>query len=323
MALGHEQLPPHDVDAGDLLGDGVLHLDPRIDLNEEELSRVGIDEKLHRAGVLVAGRAADGQRRLADRIPRLRGQVGGGGEFHHLLVPPLHRAVALEEVDEVAVQVAEQLHLDVPGPLDELLHEDGRRAEGRLAFPLRALEGHGEFVLAANHSHAAATTAVGRLEDHRPAEFLRDRERIGEARHRPGAAGEDRHARLPGEFAGGSLVAERFEQLDPRAYKRDARLHAGGGELGILREEAVAGMDAVDAVGLGERHDPLDVEVRANRLARLAREVGLVRLEAVERETVFMGVDSDGANAQFVRRPEDADGDFAAIGDEEFGDRPH
>ena len=82
-------------------------------------------------------------------------------------------------------------------------------------------------------------------------------------------------------------------------------------------------MDAVDTEGLGERHDPLDVEVRANRLARLAHQVGLVRLEAVEREAIFMGIDGDGANAQFVRRPEDADGDFAAIGDEEFGDRPH
>ena len=43
-----------DVDAGDHFGDGVLDLDARIDLDEVELARVGIDQELDGAGVLVA-----------------------------------------------------------------------------------------------------------------------------------------------------------------------------------------------------------------------------------------------------------------------------
>ena len=162
-----------------------------------------------------------------------------------------------------------------------------------------------------------------RLEDHRPAELLGDRERVGVACHRLGAAREDRHARPVGEIAGGGLVAERLEQLDPRAHKRDARLRAGRRKLGILREEAVAGVDAVDAMGLGQGHDPFDVEVGADRFAGAAHHVGLVGLEAVQREAVFMSVDRDGANAEFVCRSEHPDGDLAAIGDEQFGDGPH
>ncbi len=42
----------------------------------------------------------------------------------------LDRAVALEQVDQVAVLVAEELHLDVPGLREELLEEDVGHAEG-------------------------------------------------------------------------------------------------------------------------------------------------------------------------------------------------
>ena len=53
--LGDEDLRLHDVDAGHLFGDGVLDLNPRIDLDEVELARVGIDQELDRSRVLVAG----------------------------------------------------------------------------------------------------------------------------------------------------------------------------------------------------------------------------------------------------------------------------
>ena len=323
VALGDEQLPPHDVDAGDLLGDSVLHLNPGVHLDEVETARVGIDEKLDGARVLIAGSAADGERRLADRVARGGVEVWGGGELDNLLMPPLHGAVAFEEMHEVAVQVAQQLHLDVPSPLDELLDEHRRGAEGRLAFALRTFERDGEFVLAADHPHAAAAAAVRRLEDHRPAEFLGNLQGVGVADNGLGAAGEDRHARLMGEVAGGGLVAERLQQLHPRADERDAGLGAGGRKLGVLREEAVAGVDAVHAVGLGQGDDAVDVEVGADRLPGLAHQIGLVSLEAVQCEAILVGVDRDGADAEFVRRPEHADRDFAAIGDEEFGDGPH
>ena len=59
-------------------------------------------------------------------------------------------------------------------------------------------------------------------------------------------------------------------------------------------------MNAIDAVCLGERHDPLDVEIRADRLTWLADEISLVGLETMEREAVFVRIDGHRADAELV-----------------------
>ena len=58
-------------------------------------------------------------------------------------------------------------------------------------------------------------------------------------------------------------------------------------------------MDRVHALLLRDRDDALDVEIGADRSLPLADPVRFVRLETVEREAVFLGVDGDGAQAQF------------------------
>ena len=69
--------------------------------------------------------------------------------------------------------------------------------------------------------------------------------------------------------------------------------------------------------------DAGDVEVGADRLAGLADAIGLVGLEAVQGEAVFVRVDGDGADAEFVGRAKDANGDLAAVGDEQLADLGH
>ena len=276
VALGNADLPTDDVDPGDLLGDGVLDLNPRIDLDEIEPVGVGVDEELDRPGVLVAGHPADRQGGVADRLPHAGVEVRRWGHLHHLLVAALHRAIALEQVHQPPVHVAEELDLDVPRVLDELLDKHLRAAEGGLALALGALEGHGELVLPADDPHPAAAAAVGRLDHHRPAELLGDLQRLGLARHRLRTAGEDRHPGTLGEVAGGRFVAECLEELHAWADERDPRLQAGGSELGVFRKEPVARVDRIDVVRLGQRHDPIEVEIGADRLAGAADEVGLV-----------------------------------------------
>ena len=48
--------------------------------------------------------------------------------------------------------------------------------------------------------------------------------------------------------------------------------------------------------------------------------VGLVGLEAVQRELVLLGLDRDGLDAELVGGAEHADGDLGAVGDEDLGD---
>ena len=55
-------------------------------------------------------------------------------------MPALQRAIALEEVDDVAVLVAEDLHFDVPRLLDVLLEVDAAVLERGLGLGSRLVE---------------------------------------------------------------------------------------------------------------------------------------------------------------------------------------
>ena len=104
-SLGDQNLALDDIDAGDDLGDGVLDLEPGIDLDEEERAGLVVDKELDGSGVLVADLASDRQGRLADRVANKRVEIGGGGDLDDLLMPPLDRAIALVEVDQMAVPI--------------------------------------------------------------------------------------------------------------------------------------------------------------------------------------------------------------------------
>ena len=65
-------------------------------------------------------------------------KVGRRRALDHLLVAALHRAVALEQVDQVAVLVAKQLDLDMAGAAHQLLEIDLVVAEGRFRLAPRA-----------------------------------------------------------------------------------------------------------------------------------------------------------------------------------------
>jgi hypothetical protein len=79
---------------------------------------------------------------------------------------------------------------------------------------------------------------------------LLHRRGVGQAVLGPGDGGD---VRLLGDALGGRLVAEGFEQVGGGADEGDAVLRARPGEAGVFREEAVARVDRVDAVLLGDR----------------------------------------------------------------------
>ena len=75
-----------------------------------------------------------------------RVEVRRRGDLDDLLMPALHRAIALEQMDEVAVLVAEQLHFDVPGAADELFEEHVGDAERGAGLAPGLLQGVVELV---------------------------------------------------------------------------------------------------------------------------------------------------------------------------------
>ena len=106
-----------------------------------------------------------------------------------------------------------------------------------------------------------------------------------------------------------------------RADEDDAGILAGLGELGRFRQQAIAGVDRIGARDAGDADILVDLQVGLDRALALADQIGLVGLEAVQRQLVLFGIAGDGLDVQLVGRAKHADGDFAAIGDEDFLDR--
>src|SRR6185436_8029970 len=102
----------------------------------------------------------------------------------------------------------------------------------------------------------------------------------------------------------------RGDRVGLRSDEDNLRLVAGGGKLRALGEKAVAGMDGVGAAGARGVDDAADVEVAAD-------DDGLVEEAADEADVVVLGVREDGADAHLATGAGDADGDFAAVGDED------
>ena len=81
-------------------------------------------QKLDRADAVVLGGLAEAGGGLAEIGPCVLVDHGAWGLFNQFLVPPLHRAVAFEQVNAIAVAVTDDLDLDVSSALQELLDVD-------------------------------------------------------------------------------------------------------------------------------------------------------------------------------------------------------
>ena len=236
----------------------------------------GRDEELDGAGVDVAG----APRRGATASARIRARSASvearrRRDLDDLLVAQLHRAVAVEEVDDVAVGVGEDLHLDVAGPGEQPLDEHGAVAERRRRLAAAALERLGQLLGAVHGAHAAPAAAGRRLEHHRVADLVGGPRRVGRRRHRAGAAGDAPGRRCDAASARAATLSPNRASVSGRGpMNAMPGRRAALGERGVLGQEPVAGVHAV-AAGLDRRRDDgLDVEVGGDRIGRRRRARG-------------------------------------------------
>ena len=171
VPLGDEDLRADEVDAGDDLGHGVFDLDARVHLDEEPVVPVEVVEELDGAGVVVADLLGDPCGGEAEFLADMVVESDARGDFHDLLVAALHGAVALVEVQDVAVLVAEDLHLDVLGARDVFLEEHCRVAEGAPGLGLGLIEEVVEVAGLQHDAHAAAAAAERGLDDQRKSDL--------------------------------------------------------------------------------------------------------------------------------------------------------
>ena len=287
--------------------------------------RAGVEvvEELDGAGVEVARLAGDGERVAGQLLAPIRREARRRGALHDLLVAPLHRAVAFEEMDDAPVGVGQDLDLQVAGPADEPLEVDLVLAEGGSGLSTRREQRRLEGVRSLHHPHAATAAAPARLEDAGESDLLRKpQSRPGVRGQRPGR-GHRRHAGRGGDGPCGHLVAEAPQGAGSGADEGDALLLAGCCELRGLGQEAVSGVDGVGS-GLGRDPDDLvDRQVGGDRAHSLADAVRLVGLGAMQREPVFVGEDRHRGLAHLVGGAQDANRDLAAVRHQNFRELAH
>ena len=170
IARGEADLGLDEVDTGHLLGHRVLDLEAGVGFDEDEglgaLSPRDVDEELEGPEVAVANAARESHRGLVDLRPELVGETGRRRYFDHLLVTPLDAAFALAEVRHLSPAVAKDLHLDMAGPLDELLDVDVVAPECRSRLGPAALVCSLDVVRLGDCAGAAPAAAGDRLDDH-------------------------------------------------------------------------------------------------------------------------------------------------------------
>ncbi len=200
LAGSHADHRLDEVDAGDEFGDGMLHLQAGVHLQEVEALVLAGDE-LDRSGRVVAHRLGKRDGLLTHPPARLGIEQRRGRFLDHLLVAALDGAFALVEIDDVAVLVAEQLDLDMARVGDELLDEHAVVAERALRLRRGAREALRDLLAGMGDAHALAAATGGRLDHHGIADP------VGDA-HGLLAVGDDaevaRHRRDPG--GGGELL---------------------------------------------------------------------------------------------------------------------
>ena len=130
LAVSHADLPRHQVKPGDHFGDRVLHLQPGIHLHEEELVAVRIVEEFHCAGANVINCLATAHSSLAHGLTNRVGYARRGRFLDDLLVPALHGAITVEQVDPMSLLIKQHLDLHMPGRLQIPLQQQPVVTEG-------------------------------------------------------------------------------------------------------------------------------------------------------------------------------------------------
>ena len=226
LAVGDENLRTHQIQAGDDFRDRVFHLNARVHLDEEPFLRVLIVKKFHRAGVVVFDFATEFHRRLTQLRAHVAIQFHTRRDLDDFLMAALHGAIALVQMNDLAVLIAENLHLDVLRAGNIAFEEYRRITERPTRFALRFVEQIREVARLVDDAHAATATAKRRLDDEGKPNLLRHLQGFSAIFDGVFCARQHRHVHFLCERTRGSLVAHVLQQIDARPDENNSRLLA-------------------------------------------------------------------------------------------------
>ena len=312
-ALGDLQLRQHQIQAADLLGHRVLHLQAGVGLDEGEA--VAGHQKLHRAGAAVADCPAQTQGGVDQGLAQVFVQVGAGRHLHDLLPPSLNAALPLPQMRQ-PVAVAEQLHFHMAGFGQIFLHIEGGVAEGGLRLGGAAGEGFLKGIRRFHHPHAPSAAASHCLDqDGSAVQAVHEGGGLRQS-NRPVATLQQGDAATRRQAPRLGFVPQRRERVRRRPHKGDALRLQPRRKLGVLAQKAVARMHRVTAVRQRQGDDLLHVQIGAD--AAPLQGQGLISAAPVQGLGVLRSINRHAGQAGVQGGAGDANGDFAAVGDEQL-----
>jgi hypothetical protein len=142
----------------------VLDLDTRVNLDEIVSAHL-VNQEFCRSSIAISNALGQLNSIAQDCLADFLGQMSSRRNFDNLLMPALHGAISLEEVDSVSSSIGEKLHLNVTRPFQETFDEDSAITESGLGFADSAFEGSFEVGLFTNNTHTTASATHGSLDN--------------------------------------------------------------------------------------------------------------------------------------------------------------
>ncbi len=245
LSSRHPQLPFDQINAGDHFGDRMLDLQPGVHFHEVEIL-TGNDE-LNSTGTLIIDAASRLHGGFVHVALDLVGQLAGRRFLDDFLVAALTGAVAFEQVHDIAVPIAEYLHLNVTRALQIALQDHALIAKRTHRLALRRSQLLGKFIRMGDDAHALAATTGSGLDQ----QWVTDL--IGMLLQRGGIlivtviAGYHRHAGGTHALLGRGLGAHLPHGLGAGADQHQSGFGHGLGKCRVFRQKTIAGMNRFGA----------------------------------------------------------------------------
>ena len=254
----------YNVDACHKLRHSMLHLNSRVHLDEIVIS-VLIQQELHRSGTAVIHMSCDFQRVLTDRRSLLFCQTQRRRELNYLLVSSLNRAVALEQMHDVALFVPQNLDLDVLRILQIFFDENVVVSERLRRFALRRPVLIDDIRLVANHPHSTASAAGCRFQNHRVSAFISEFHGLILTMNRRLDARNCRNADFLRHKLGLDFVTQLIHHIRSRSDELDTCVLTGLSKIGVFRKETVSRVNRIYALRSGDFNYLVDSQIGVHR----------------------------------------------------------
>ena len=314
LARRDPQLPLDQVEPGNHFGDRMLDLQARVHLHEVEQSGF-VDDELDGAGTDVSDRLRRCHRRRAHFTAPLARHPGRRRFLEDFLMPALDRAVALEKMHAMAMRVCENLHFDVPWPVQILFQQHLVVAEAGFRLPSRRGQCRHKIRTLFDDAHALAASPGGCLDQHRVTNPIGLAGKQGIALVDAMIAGHQADAGLGHDAFRFRFGTHRANGGWRRANEDEPSRRDCCGKCWVLGQKAVAGMDRLRAHRSGDFDNAIAAQITLLRRRR-PETMCFIASGDVKCAGIGVRIHRDGADSHAPRGARDAASDLAAIGDQ-------